>query len=71
MPTAAAVGARRHTVSAHLCGQVADGELGQDDLCARFDTLVELPIDDLPLRVHDRLVLCRVRDAHLGVRRGG
>ena len=52
-------------VSKKLGAQVSDGEPGQDYLGARVCALLELVVDDVPLRVHDGLVLRRVAEPDL------
>mmetsp|Transcript_40927 Transcript_40927/g.92111 ORF Transcript_40927/g.92111 Transcript_40927/m.92111 type:complete len:324 (+) Transcript_40927:144-1115(+) len=59
--------AKEASVGEVLSGEVADGEFGEDDLGPALDAVVQLLVNDLPLRVHDRLVHGRVRDANLGV----
>ena len=44
-------------VGKELGAQVSDGEPGKDHLGARIGALLQLVIDDVPLRVHNRLVL--------------
>ena len=52
-------------VSEELGAQVSDGEPGEDHLGARVRALLQLVVDDVPLRVHDRLVLRWVAQPNL------
>ena len=63
-----AAGAEDVAVGKELGGQVADGEAGEHDLGARVRARLQLGVDDVPLRVHDLLVLRRVAQAHLPAR---
>ena len=45
--------------------QVANGQLGQDDLRAALHAHAQLLVDDVPLRIHDGLVARHVLNAHL------
>lgn len=47
-------------VGEELGAQVPDGQPRQHDLGAAVRAVAQLPVDDLPLRVHDGLVLARV-----------
>ena len=42
-----------------------DGQSRQDDFGSSIDAQVQLVIDDLPLGIHNGLILIRIRDAHL------
>ena len=61
--------AEEASVGKVLRREVADGQLGQDDLRAALDAEAQLLVDDGPLRVDDGLVGGDVVDAHLGVGR--
>lgn len=50
-----------------LGAQVADRKPRQHDGRAAGGALGELVVDDVPLRVHDGLVLARVVEPHLGI----
>lgn len=52
-------------VGEELSAQVSDGEPGEDHLGARVRALLQLVVDDVPLRVHDRLVLCWIAQPDL------
>ena len=70
--TARSAGARAHPASAEdvavckvLGGQVPDGEARQDDARPAGGALVQLVVDDVPLGVHNLLVLRRVAQPDL------
>ena len=46
-------------------GNATDGQSRQDDFGSGIDAQVQLVIDDLPLGIHNGLILIRIRDAHL------
>lgn len=55
------------SVSEVLGGEISNGQLGEDDLSARGNDLVQLVIDQLPFSVHDLLVIIRVFKSDFGV----
>mmetsp|Transcript_9374 Transcript_9374/g.23003 ORF Transcript_9374/g.23003 Transcript_9374/m.23003 type:complete len:450 (+) Transcript_9374:701-2050(+) len=59
--------AEQPTIGEVLRRQVTDRELREDDVGPAIDAGVELVVDDLPLRLHDGLVILRARDSNLGV----
>ena len=60
-------GAEDVAVGEELCGEIADGELGEHHLGARLGAGLELLVDDLPLGVDDGLVFRHLLHANLGV----
>lgn len=52
-------------VCKELRGKIPDGQSREDNLGARGCALVELVVDDVPLCIHDRLVLGRVAQTNL------
>mmetsp|Transcript_7146 Transcript_7146/g.15496 ORF Transcript_7146/g.15496 Transcript_7146/m.15496 type:complete len:348 (+) Transcript_7146:432-1475(+) len=60
-------GAEHLSIRKVLGGQISDGKLGENHLRPAVHALVELVIDDLPLGVHDGLILGRIGNAHLSV----
>jgi hypothetical protein len=55
------------SISEVLGRQIADGEFGEHYLSPSVDDLLQLLVDELPLGIHDRLVIIRVIDTDLGV----
>ena len=52
---------------AHLCGNVSNGQLGEDDLGSALGDPVQLVVEDVPLRVHHLLVLLNVVQTDLDI----